>query len=169
VTVDPSDPSRIDQLAKVIAARAKADPVLADRLRELLHDAQEPEEIRSSIERDLQYVAEQRLVALAVDLGMARAELEPGPAMPAVSNCPEEAERVEAMQEAERWFRYAAEAGSDLARFNLGILLVQRGELEEAELLFRGVAMTGDTGLASRASEALDRIKGTFAELKEDD
>jgi len=126
VTADPADPTRVDLLARVVAARAEADPVLAGQLRELVHGAREAGEIRLSIERDLQYVAQQRLVALAVDLGMAKAELETGPAAAVASQRDEEATRTEAMREAEEWFRRAAGAGSHLAQFNLGVLLVSR-------------------------------------------
>jgi TPR repeat protein len=123
---------------------------------------QEAGEIRPSIERDLQYVAQQRLVALAVDLGMARAELETGPAVATAGESSEEAESTQAMREAERWFRRAAEAGSHLAQFNLGALLVQRGQPEEAEQWFGQAARASDDGLASRAMEALDRIRGNL-------
>ena len=162
VTADPTDPSRVDLLARVIDARAKVDSVLAERLQELVRGVQEAGEIRPSIERDLQYVAQQRLVALAVDLGMARAELETGPAVGMAGESNEETQSTEAMREAEQWFRRAAEAGSHLAQFNLGALLVQRGKPEEAEQWFGKAARTSDDGLASRATEALDRIRGNL-------
>jgi TPR repeat protein len=160
VTTDPTDPTRIDVLARVVAARAEADSVLAERLRELVHGVKEDEEIRLSLERDLQFAAHQRLVALAVDLGMARAELEAGPA-DILANKNHDGPHTEIIQEAERWFRRAADAGFHLAQFNLGALLAERGEIEEAAQWFRKAAATGDTGLASRATEALDRIRGT--------
>jgi TPR repeat protein len=162
VTADPTDPSRVDLLARVIDARAKVDSVLAERLQALVRGVQEAGEIRPSIERDLQYVAQQRLVALAVDLGMARAELETGPAVGIAGESNEETESTEAMREAEQWFRRAAEAGSHLAQFNLGALLVQRGKPEEAEQWFGKAARTSDDGLASRATEALDWIRGNL-------
>jgi hypothetical protein len=160
VTADPTDPTRIDVLARVVAARAEADPVLAERLRELVHGVKEDEEIRLSLERDLQFAAHQRLVALAVDLGMARAELEAGPA-DALANKHHEGPHIELLQDAERWSRRAAEAGSHLAQFNLGALLAERGEVAEAEQWFHKAAAAGDTGLAARARVALDRVRDT--------
>jgi TPR repeat protein len=160
VTTDPTDPTRIDVLARVVAARAEADSVLAERLRELVHGVKEDEEIRLSLERDLQFAAHQRLVALAVDLGMARAELEAGPA-DILANKNHDGPHTEIIQEAERWFRRAADAGFHLAQFNLGALLAERSEVAEAEQWFRKAAVAGDTGLAARATEALDRIRGT--------
>jgi TPR repeat protein len=91
---------------------------------------------------------------------MARAEPETGPA-DVLANKNHEGPHTEIIQEAERWFRRAADAGFHLAQFNLGALLAERGEIEEAAQWFRKAAATGDTGLASRATEALDRIRGT--------
>ena len=71
VTADPTDPTRIEVLARVVAARAEADQVLAERLRDLVHGVEEDGEVRLSL-GEPQFAAHQRLVALAVDLGMAR-------------------------------------------------------------------------------------------------
>ena len=46
VTADPTDPSRVDLLARVIDARAKVNSVLAERLQELVQGVQEAGEIR---------------------------------------------------------------------------------------------------------------------------
>jgi hypothetical protein len=73
VTAEPTDRARVDLLASLLATRATADPLLGERLRELVHSVQELQRTRWSIERDLQFAAHQRLVALAVDLGMATA------------------------------------------------------------------------------------------------
>jgi len=163
VAADPTDPTRIDLLTRVVTARAEADSVLAERLRKLIYGVEEGEEVRLSIERDLQYAAHQRLVALAVDLGMARGDLETGPADTMTDN-DQKVPRIEVIQEAEQWFRRAASAGFHLAQFNLGVLLGGRGEVTEAEQWLRKAARTSDAGLASRARAALDRIQGTVAE-----
>jgi hypothetical protein len=159
VMADPTDSTRMDLLTRVLAARAEADPVLAEGLRDLIHGVEEDEEIRLSLERDLQFTAHQRLVALAVDLGMARAELETGPTS-TVANGDRRAPPTAVIEEAEEWFRRAAGAGSHLAQFNLGALLAERGEVAEAVQWLRKATATGDTGLASRATAALDRIRG---------
>lgn len=158
VTADPADPTRIEVLTRVVAARAEADPVLAKRLRELVHGVEEDEEIRLSIERDLQLAAHQRLVALAVDLGMARAELETGPADTLAERRYAES-RVELLQDAERWLRAAASGGSHRAQLNLGALLAERSEVVEAEQWFGKAATTSDARLASQATQALDRVR----------
>jgi TPR repeat protein len=163
VAADPTDPARIDLLTRVVTARAEADSVLAERLRKLVYGVEEGEEVRLSIERDLQYAAHQRLVALAVDLGMARGDLETGPADTMTDN-DQKAARIDVIREAEQWFRRAADAGSHIAQFNLGVLLGGRGEITEAEQWLRKAASTSDTGLASRARKALDRIQGTAAD-----
>jgi hypothetical protein len=63
VMADPADPARRDVLTSVLAARAEADPLLAEGLREVVHGVEEDEEIRLGLERDLQFAAHQRLVA----------------------------------------------------------------------------------------------------------
>jgi TPR repeat protein len=158
VIADPADPARLDVLTGVLAARAEADPVLAEGLREMVHGVEEDEEIRLSLERDLQFAAYQRLVALAVDLGMARAEFEAGPSATG-GDTDRQAPSTAPLQEAEQWFRSAADAGSPRAQFDLGFLLAERGEVAEAEQWLRKAAAAGDTGVASRAIQALERIR----------
>jgi TPR repeat protein len=158
VMADLTDPTRREVLAGVLATRAEADPALAAGLRELVHGVEEDEEIRLSLERDLQFAAHQRLVALAVDLGMARAELETGPSDTA-PDTDRQAPTTARIQEAERWFRRAAGAGSPRAQCNLGALLAERGEAVEAEQWLRKAAAASDAGVASRAMQALDRIR----------
>jgi hypothetical protein len=158
VMADPADPARLDVLTSVLAARAEADPVLAEGLREVVHDLEEDDEIRLSLERDLQFAAHQRLVALAVDLGMARAELETSPS-DIEAETDRQAPSTAPIQEAEQWFRRAAVAGSPRAQLNLGVLLAERGEIAEAEQWLRKAAAAGDTRVASRAMQAVDRIR----------
>jgi TPR repeat protein len=158
VMADPADPARLAVLTGVLAARAEADPVLAEGLREVVHGVEENEEIRFSLERDLQFAAYQRLVALAVDLGMARAELEASPSATG-ADTDRQAPSTAPLQEAEQWFRRAADAGSLRAQFDLGSLLAERGEVAEAEQWLRKAAEAGDTGVASRAIQALERIR----------
>jgi hypothetical protein len=157
VMADPADPARLDVLTGVLAARAEADPVLAEGLREVVDGVEEDEEIRLSLERDLQFAAHQRLVALAVDLGMARAEQAGPSATGADTDC--QPPSTVPLQEAEQWFRRAAAAGSPRAQLDLGTLLAERGEVGEAEQWLRQAAATGDSGVASRATQALDRIR----------
>jgi TPR repeat protein len=158
VTADPADPARLEVLTSVLAARAEADPVLAEGLREVVHGVEEDEELRVGLERDLQFAAHQRLVALAINLGMARAELETGPSAtgPATDR---QAPSAAPLQEAEQWFRRAAGAGFPRAQFDLGVLLAERGEVAEAEQWLRKAAAAGDTRVASRATQALDWIR----------
>ena len=158
VMADPTDRTRLEVLTGVLAARAEADPVLAERLREVIHGVEADEELRLSLERDLQFTAHQRLVALAVDLGMARAEPETDPSDPAGGK-DRRAPPTAPVQEAERWFRRAADAGSHRAQLDLGALLAERGEVAEAEQWLLKAAAASDTGLASRATQALDRIR----------
>jgi signal transduction histidine kinase len=158
VVADPADPARREVLTSVLAARAEADPVLAEELRDVVHGVEEDEELRVGLERDLQFAAHQRLVALAINLGMAGAELETGPSAtgPATDR---QAPSAAPLQEAEQWFRRAAGAGFPRAQVNLGVLLAERGEMAEAEQWLRKAAATGDTRVASRATQALDRIR----------
>lgn len=158
VMADPADPARREVLTSVLAARAEADPVLAEGLRDVVHGVKEDEELRSGLERDLQFAAHQRLVALAINLGMARGELETGPS--ATGPAPDRpAPSAAPLQEAEQWFRRAAGAGFPRAQLNLGVLLAERGEMAEAEQWLRKAAATGDTRVASRATQALDWIR----------
>jgi TPR repeat protein len=160
VMADPADPARLDVLASVLAARAEADPVLAEGLREVVHGVEEDEEISVGLERDLQFAAHQRLVALAVDLGMARVELGTGPSVTGTGT-DRQAPSAAPLQEAEQWFRRAADAGFPRAQFNLGVLLAERGEVAEAEQWLRKAAATGDSRVTSRATQALDRIRAS--------
>jgi signal transduction histidine kinase len=158
VMADPAHPARREVLTSVLAARAEADPVLAEELRDVVHGVEEDEELRVGLERDLQFAAHQRLVALAVDLGMARAELETSPS-DIEAETDRQAPSTAPIQEAEQWFRRAAVAGSPRAQLNLGVLLAERGEIAEAEQWLRKAAAAGDTRVASRAMQAVDRIR----------
>ncbi len=59
-------------------------------------------------------------------------------------------------EEAERWFRQAAEAGDRGAQSNLGVLLAAGGQTEEAERWLRRAADGGDP----TAAEALKHMRG---------
>ena len=158
VMADPADPARLDVLTSVLVARAEADPVLAAGLRDVVLGVEEDEEIRLGLEQDLQFAAHQRLVALAVDLGMARAELGAGSSATEAA-MDRQVPSAAPLQEAEQWFRRAADAGFPRAQVNLGVLLAERGEVAEAEQWLRKAAATGDIKVTSRATQALDRIR----------
>jgi TPR repeat protein len=145
-------------LTSVLTARAEADPALAEEMREVVLGLEEDEEIRVGLEQDLQFAAHQRLVALAVDLGMARAELETGPSTTGAGS-DRQTPSPGLLEEAEQWFRSAANAGFPRAQANLGVLLAERGEIAEAEQWLRKAAASGDSRVASQATQALDRIR----------
>jgi TPR repeat protein len=128
---------------------------------EPLPDESATETEQYGIERDLNDVAQQRLVALALDLGLARAKQasEAADVTALVGEADKEARRAQAgrryLDEAEQWFRKAASAGHHTAQFNLGVLLARRGNFDEAEEWFLRATSADSAELALRAKKAL--------------
>jgi len=61
------------------------------------------------------------------------------------------------LDEAQTWYRRAAEAGHSEAMFNLGALLRGRGESDEAETWYRRAAATGHNGAKLSLTRLLER------------
>jgi TPR repeat protein len=114
-------------------------------------------------ERDLNDVARQRLVALALDLGMASTKPVGLAADMRVGEGASKGSAARAVEdylnEAEQWFRKAASAGHHTAQFNLGLLLAGRGDVAEAEDWLQKAATSESRELALQARQRLDDLR----------
>ncbi|MEU8374125.1 tetratricopeptide repeat protein, partial [Micromonospora sp. NPDC048894] len=66
-------------------------------------------------------------------------------------------QRGDSQEEAEQWYRRAADTGHTDAMYNLGILLEQRGSQDEAEQWYRRAAGTGHRPAMSNLRALLEQ------------